>query len=181
VPYLEKLKGKEVFVVGQDESTITPGELSLFEKYEDLWAHISQMELSIDNDARVIHGVLFPATFLPSTFRGTTPFLVMCDTLESMEEEPVGVIVEVPAATVEELAEFIENILNAAVPDINTTIDDIYVVYGYEPRLSITLDPEEIDEGAISEGKALVAEADVLEDAFYTEQIMTGLDQVFPT
>ena len=180
MPYLDQYNGREVFIIGQDETSIVSAEIHVFRTYKELWEHVVQLELSVDYDVRVIHGVLITAEVLPSNLNGTTPYVVMCDINESEMGSVVGKMTEIPAASIAELAEALETIIGDPVQEVTTNVDNMYVLYGYEPHLSIHLDTEELDEGPIALAKPLVDDIMEIQEAYYTEHITSQIDEAFP-
>jgi len=158
----DKYIGKEVFVVGVDD-TNPSGPLEVFDSAEEMFTYLkTQIEIGVDADVRVLHGVLTKADTLPHSTRGKAGFLLAFDEyMESTYEANAGCIVEQCFSDVNELANEIENMVGTSIGPIATVdIDYLYILYGYELKTFVNIDLEDLDEENIDVCKKIALETE---------------------
>jgi hypothetical protein len=148
--------GDEVYVLCADEDQETSGPLRVFDRLSQLQAHMTKLNVARANQLRVIHGILTPAEFLPSSLRGKTPYLVV----QNVDDADKGMVFEATSSTVEDLAADIQSVLlNAATYAIGAEgIDDLHILWGYEISICLSVDEDDIDEEALDGCIAISAE-----------------------
>jgi len=135
---------EEVYIVGVD-TTITPsGELTVCGSYEQLITHLKTKNISICSDLRVIHGVLTSAKTIPKELKNQQPFIVII----SQENHSRGTIYDSESDNYEELAYEISSLLKRNdMVNFLFEMDHIFVVYGYELSIVMSVDEDDIDAG----------------------------------
>lgn len=143
--YIEAMAEDEVFVVTGDED-LDDSPTYIFGNLDDVEDYLKTLQASMDANTRVLHGVLTSAEYLPTDFRNRTVFVV----IRSPEDAMSAVVVESGASAPAELAEEIEVLVQtghhmATIPDI----DDVYIFYGYELTIRLTVNWDDVDEEII--------------------------------
>ncbi len=152
---------EEVYVVGADH-TVTPfGELEIFDSYERLLSHLRTKNISICLDVRVIHGILTSAKSIPKNFYGKQAFILLFDP----DGESQGILLDSDADNdCQELATEIQKLLaSEEAGGFSFEIDDVYILYGYELNVVMSVDEDDLDEEIISKCKKVADEAAKLE------------------
>lgn len=146
----------EVFVVGIDVSTALSGPLNIFKSYEEVLDHLNNLNPVIDSDTKVLHGILTSAEVLPSSFNNSQPFIIIKDP----NDDEIGSIIEIEDDNnVEDLADKITGLIVwAGNIEISCTpeIDNIFVLYGYEVDMVLSITEDNMDEQQIEEGKEIL-------------------------
>jgi hypothetical protein len=159
---MDEFLGREVYIVtgSEDEET---SEIFITESQLVLDERLISMSPMIDQETRVIHGVLTPAETLPPSFRGKTVFMMALDPGSGTISE--GCVIESNCTTPEELAAEIETIIDAGVGfsfgSSEVKIGDLYIIYGYELKVGLAINEADIDEETID---ACINIADEIED-----------------
>lgn len=138
---------KEVYVVCGDEDR-NDALLFVTDSFKNLKYFLDTLLPDIDCDTRVLHGILTPAEFLPDSFKGKSVF-VICQNPEHLNK---GNVVDAGSVTPQNLAESVTNLLNeddAIIESSPVTIDDIYILYGYQLQVKLYVDSEDTDEEVI--------------------------------
>lgn len=137
---------KEVYVVGADSVSCVCEEIKIFLSFEELINHLKTKNLEINNDLRVIHGVLTSAKTIPADLRGRQAFIVLLD--PAVEDQ--GMLFDSSSDNnFRDLAEEVESLVDSEDADFLCTIDDIFIVYGYEMPLTLAVDEDDLDEEII--------------------------------
>jgi hypothetical protein len=146
---MEKYLYKEVYVVGPDSTVSDSGELVVLPSFEDLLSHLTTKSVSINSDLRVLHGVLTPARAIPSDLKGRQAFILLKD----KDQEDHGVLLDSDSDDdYMDLAGEIEGVLDSEeIASFFYEIDDVFILYGYEISLVLSVDEEEIDETVIAD------------------------------
>jgi len=153
--FLDDYLNDELFIVCGDEDQEGGTEMYLFSEIANVQAHLLTMTPSIDSDTRLIHGILTRAEFLPKRMRGKTAFLI----IENANDPEKGVVTETAACSVEDLAKDIQSVLARGQEFIAFNgIDALFILYGYELELSLTVDPYTLDEEVIDDCIAISVE-----------------------
>lgn len=153
---LKEFNGQEVYIIIGDEDEDV-SDIFVTESWEDLVAELATKTPDVDSDVRVFHGVLHSAEFLPNSFHGKSAFVVIQDPSDLTR----GCLVESCSDSPEEVAADLTNVIDmgggGAFTDL-IDIDDIFLLYGYQMNLCITVSEEEVDEEIISAGEMIVDE-----------------------
>lgn len=147
---MEKYLYEEVYVVGTDGAVSYAGELTICGSFEDLLSYLKTKNVSINSDLRVLHGVLTPAKTIPNDFKNRQPFILLKDP----DSTGHGIMLDADAENdCNELALEIEMILDAErseeIASFFFEIDHIYILYGYELSLTLSIDEGDLDEEII--------------------------------
>jgi hypothetical protein len=146
---IDRFLYQEVFVVGVDHVTSIAGELKICESFEDMVEYLRSKTVGISLDLRVLHGVLTSAKAIPNDFCGRQAYILLTDP----EGDGYGSFLDSTADdSCEELAEEIEKLLSSEEIAVSfLEIDDVYVLYGYELNIILSVDEDEIDEELIAQ------------------------------
>ena len=136
---------KEIFIVTGSEDEESE-EIKVFATWKNLILHLNNMNAAIDSDTRVFHGILSPAEVLPSSFKGKSIFVVCLDPTDKTRTK--GCLVESVSDTPADLGEEIESVISMGESSHaqSIDIDDIYILYGYQLEVCLSINEEEIDE-----------------------------------
>lgn len=155
---MEKHLYNEVYVVGPDSVVSDGGELTICSSFEDLLTYLKTKNVSINSDLRVLHGVLTSAKSIPKTFKNRQPFLL----LEDPEKDGNGIMLDPDVDNdCNELASEIERVLQGSeeVASFFFEIDHVYILYGYELSLTLSVDEDDLDEDTIKDCLEISQEA----------------------
>lgn len=146
---MEKYLYKEVYVAGPDSTVTTSGELTICGSFEALLNHLKTKSVIINSDLRVLHGVLTSAKTIPKDFNHRQPFILLKDP----DSNDRGIMLDADAENdCNELASEIERLLeNGEVASFFFEMDDIYILYGYELSITLSVDEDELDEEIIED------------------------------
>lgn len=132
----------EVFLVAPDTMNCSSGPLFAFKALEELLDYLRGKSLTTSTDVRVLHGCLTPATVIPKNLERTQHFVVVKDP----NNHNRGAIFDSEAEDFEELADRVEEILEREeIAHSFAGIEHIYILYGYELSVVMTVDEEEMD------------------------------------
>jgi len=139
---------REVFIIGTDNTMVSDGELEICETFEDLLTFLKRKNAMVDSDLRVIHGVITPATAIPRDLQSRNVFFLIKDptdesraVLKDSDSEDDFI----------ELADEIEKMLGSEeIASFLFEIEDVYIVYGHELTLALTVDEDDLDEEIIA-------------------------------
>lgn len=150
---MKNMIGEEVFVVGIDNVIVNSGPLDIFSSYEEVIDHLNGLNPIVDSDTKIVHGVLTSAEILPDTFDDVKPFIIIKDP----DDGEIGSIIEIEDDDkVEDLADRITDLV-AGVGNVEVAclpeIDDIFVLYGYEIDVVLSITEDSMDEQQIETGK----------------------------
>lgn len=151
---------EEVYVVAPDSNASASGYVKVFKSFEDLLAHLKSKNPGLTSDLRVVHGVLTPAEVIPSDMRERLAFLVIEDPTKPGD----GILLDADVDNdYKELAERIEEVLeNEDVADFYFEVEDIFIMYGYELNLVLSVNEDELEEKTIEVCKEIAADAALL-------------------
>lgn len=142
---MDQYINREIFIVsGDDDEEIS--DIFIAENRIELDEHLASLNPATDGDIRVFHGIITYAEYLPTSFHNKSVYIVV----ESNDQPGQGCVVE-GGETPEEVAREIESIIISSSPMTygNLSIDDIYILYGYQIGLGIAIDEEDLDEEKI--------------------------------
>jgi hypothetical protein len=168
---IEQYSGEEIFIICSATSDSPFGVLRVFDGFigpVQVIQALSEYTLAETPDLRVLHGVLRSAEFLPQSLRSVTAYLVV----ENKTMEEMGVVIESSADTPEQLAAELSTVLeNIDGLDLGgaESIDDLFILYGYEVDICLTIDKESIDEEVIDRAIAISEEAEKTKEVAVSE------------
>jgi hypothetical protein len=137
-----------VFILCASGTYDDNGMMEVFRDIEELNRKLVEYSEEELEDYRVLHGLLASVKVIPKDFCGLFPYLVVEDLMEPGQ----GTVVESDADVPQELTVQIEKALSKVSdsdPDVEYTIDDIFVLYGYELTLTQTANLQEQDRIAL--------------------------------
>ena len=127
--------------------------------------YLKRLTTSLDYDAVVLHGVLTKAASIPRNLRGKKAFII----LEDIYNADQALVLEAGVQSDKGLAEKINALIDgddkhlAPLPwrnyAVDIDIDDVYILYGYEVSVILSLDEEEIDDEVIDTCKKIAKDA----------------------
>lgn len=136
----------EIYVVGTDSEVTGGGELTVCTSFEALLSHLETKNVSINSDLRVLHGVLTPASAIPNDFQNRQPFLLLKDP----DTNGHGIMLDADADSCRELAVEIEMVMESEeVAPFFIEIEHVYILYGYELGLALSVNEDDLDEETI--------------------------------
>lgn len=170
---LEDNCNKEIFLAysGEENNNQHGSSVEVFTTTEllALVEHLKKMTPSLDHDTIVLHGVLTKASSIPKNLRGKKAFIL----LEDIYTADNALVLEAEVHSDKELAKKINNLIDekykhlAPFPwknyPISITIEDVYIFYGYEVSVILSLDEEELDEEIIEACKKIAKDAITIE------------------
>jgi len=143
---MDKHLYKEVYIVGADSALSISGELTVCSSFESLLEHLKTKNISINSDLRVLHGVLTSAKSIPKDFKDKQAFLL----LEDPDSKDHGIVRDADADSCEELAAEIMTVLDSEeIASFFFEIENVYILYGYELSLTMSVDEGDLDEDII--------------------------------
>jgi len=152
---LSNLLYEEVYIVGVDTTTTPSGELTVCGSYERLITHLKTKNISICSDLRVIHGVLTSAKSVPKELKNQQAFIIAID----QENHSHGVILDSESDNYKELSYEISSLLQGnKVTSFFLEIDQIFILYGYELSVVMSIDEDDIDTGLVIDACKEIAE-----------------------
>lgn len=159
VPF-DKYLNEEVFVVGVD-NTEPAGQMEMFTSASELFKYLKyQIEVGIDPDVRVLHGILTKADVLPSSIKNKAAFILAIDPDYNFNIT-MGCIIEQCYTEINELATEIETTIGTSMGTIvEVDMDYIYILYGYELKPFISVDLGDVDEETIHVCKKIALESE---------------------
>ena len=153
------LVGQEVFVLASDELTravANKREFHIYDSVEDLTEGLKGIPTDLADDLRVVHGVLTRATTLPSDLNGKTAFVIA---ISNLDEED-GYMVEA-GDTVEHVEDTVTDALTSGICGMyDIEIDYIFVVYGYELSIILSVNDDDVDDEVIDTCHQIAEEVD---------------------
>jgi len=146
---MEKYLYDEVYVVGADSTVSAGGELTVCGSFESLLDYLKTKSVSINSDLRVLHGVLTSAKTIPKDFNNRQPFILLKDP----DSNDHGMLLDADAENdCNELASEIETLLESEeAASFFFKIEDVYILYGYELSLTLSVDEGDLDEEIIED------------------------------
>ena len=145
-PTLNDLVGQEVFVLCPGEDAIGADLIYIAESLTEIDGYCANLDPATEGDYRVLHGVLISGEYLPSSWRGKTPYIIIQDPLE----EGRAIVVEgdgsidAVASQIEDMMEYTQESFSQ---DIE--IENVFILVGYQIQLLLTTDFDGLDEEAI--------------------------------
>jgi hypothetical protein len=165
---LKDLVKKEVFVVCGDEDE-DRGEIFITNNWDDLLTHMKTLSPGIDSSTRVFHGIIYSAEFLPNSFNKENVYVIFQDP----EDDQQGFVTEADTSSVSGVADDIASLVEGQamnVFDADLTIDNVFLLYGYQLQTCMAVDEDEIDDQIIEACEEIVDEADEVARAIRAER-----------
>lgn len=159
---IDKYLYKEVYVVGTDSTVSDGGTLMVCGSLEDLMEYLRTKSIGIDYDLRVVHGVLTSAKSIPKDLKDRQAFILLVD----KSADDYGIMLDSDTENnFNELGEEIEKVLvSEEIATFFYEIDNVYILYGYEMSLCLTVDEDEIDENIIEDCLVIAEQAKKLKE-----------------
>lgn len=152
---LDNFLYQEVFVVGVDHITSSFGELTVCKSFEEMVDYLRGKTVGVSSDLRVLHGVLTSSKAIPNDFCGRQAYILLTDPEREgfAEGDSYGSFLDSTSDdSCEELADEIEKILASEEIAVSfLEIDNVYILYGYELNIILSVDEDEVDEDLISQ------------------------------
>lgn len=164
---LKDLEKQEVFVVCGNEEEDS-GELFVTNNWDDLLTHMKTLSPALDSSARVLHGIIYSAEYLPNSFNKESVYVIF----QNPDDEQQGFVSEADTDSVGGVAADIASIVESEtlnVFDAELTIDNIFLLYGYQLQTCMSVDEDEIDEQILQSCEEIVEEADQIAQAIRKE------------
>ncbi len=153
--YDEAVNEEQIFLVTGEEDS-DEGPTTFYNSMDEVEDHLKNIHVSLDSGAKVLHGILTTAQYLPTSFRGRTAFVV----IRNPEDPFLSAVIESGASTPEELAEEIESFLLGGNVGITIPeIEDIYIFYGYELTVCLAVDWDDLDDESLHRCQQVGADA----------------------
>jgi hypothetical protein len=154
---LRSLVGEEVFITAASEEE-DEGEIFVTTSLFGLLDHMGNLSASTDSETRVFHGVLSTAEVIPESFKNKSVFLVFINP----NEVDRGYVAESGSGSPDELAVEIEGIIGQCDLLFNgdVSIDDMFILYGYQIEVCLCVKEDSIDEEAIYTCKKIYDEVE---------------------
>jgi len=163
---IDSFYGDEIYILCADEDRETHGLLKIFERLSRLQGYMATLNVDQAKELRVLHGILTPARYLPSSLRGKSSFLV----IQNRTDAEKGLVFETTSSCVGDLAgdisSVVENAGSIALTDFDS-IDDLAILWGYEVQICLTIDEDELDEEALDGCIAISAEVKEIAEGGY--------------
>ena len=157
---IERHLYEEVYVVGVDNTVTSSGELVVCDSFEKLLSHLKTKNVSVSGDLRVVHGVLTSARAIPKELYNKTAFILLVD----QETAEHGILLDSDVDDFEELAEEIQRVLKSEeAASFFIDIDSVYILYGYELQIRMTVSEEDLDEEPIATCLKIAEAAEILD------------------
>lgn len=156
----KKHLGSEIFIAGYDGDQEV-GELFMCDSLSDLNDHLSIMNPISEANLTVVHGILTSAEYIPEDI-GRGVYVIVVDP----NDDGSGCIFEFTSANPDGLAELIEENLSEPHCELSSglTIDNIFILYGYEANMCYAVSEDEVDEGVIETSQKIADAANEMEE-----------------
>jgi hypothetical protein len=145
--------GNEVFVIGRDATNVSVESLEVYTGFFDtVDALATKTPISGDDDIMVLHGVAVPANVIPKNFNNLDVFVLV-----DIPDKGIGVIYPVESGEVKEVEQSIKALIDATELEygIEVSIEDVFLLFGSELTVVLTILQEEQDEEIIERGLRL--------------------------
>lgn len=151
--------GKSVFIVGYD-GDVEIGDIDAFETIEALNEHLSSLSPISETNLTVLHGILTSSECIPEDI-GLGVYLVVTES----EEVDTGCVFEVSSGMQESLTELIEEVLSGDKDGfVDTAIDNVFVLYGYEMSMCYAVNKDQIDDKTLEESQEIADVANKMKE-----------------
>lgn len=153
--------GRELYIVGPDDEG-DQDEVIAFPTVKGLKRFLASMNALVENDLMVVHGVLTSARSIPDDVDHSAYIIY----LDSGDGTGIGSIRSVQEATPHGVEKAVEEIVEL---EMLESVDDVYILYGYEIPLCYTIDDEDVDEQILEECKHVAEKAKEISKAMEAE------------
>ena len=146
-------KGYEVFVAGTDDSgpLYVCGTIKLLNE----WLKDS-CTLTMDTGMRAFQGFLTSAETIPGDLRGKNAYII----IEDPDEKESGIILDNSFDDPDFVVSEVESIVGNSIGSIiNAEMENVFILYGHEIPISISVSEDDIDEEIMDVCKKLAMEA----------------------
>lgn len=116
----------------------------------DVMESLNPKDINCSKNIKVVHGCLLPAAILPNNFNGIGGFIVV-----NLPNTNYGLFTGNAFYNSDELATAIQTTINHK---CDIEIEDVFVLYGSEIPLTLSIAEDELDEELIERGCAIVRE-----------------------
>ena len=159
---MDDFVGKEVFVVAPEEDTIT--EISFYLDVMSVNEHLICLAPTDEPEIKVFHGILARADTIPSDLKDKKCYVIMMSAAYANSTIQGLIFLSECDDDSDVLARDIEEAVGESRGGsiFNTSIDDIYILYGYEASTGICLNVESLENEEVEACKTIVSEAEEL-------------------
>jgi hypothetical protein len=154
------LLDQDVFIVASDETfhgsdEVDNREFHVYDSEDDLREGLADLDIVVGDQIRVFHGVLAMAEALPSDLHDRNAYVVVAPNWTD------DAFVVDAGITLEFLEETVTEIISKGIGGLHgLDIDDIYILYGYELSVTLSIDEDDFDEETLEGCRVLSAEAE---------------------
>ena len=150
--------GKNVFIFGaksDDTESMLFGTREVTSFVVEIVDHLLEYSVADHSDHIVIHGSLCKLHTIPAEIpAGVTPYIIVMD-----EQQVIGGILVLPTdSSAKDIATIVQYLVVGADDCCSIPIDQLYVLYGYEVEMKLTVDEEAADEELLSRCEEVVAD-----------------------
>lgn len=157
--------GNEVFVAGFD-GDVEVGELAMFDSIFDLNEHLTSMSPISETNLTVVHGILTSAECIPEDI-GRGVYVIVVDP----DDDGNGCIHEFTSEDPDSLARVIEENLSKKHSELgDLTIDNIFILYGYEMSMCYAVSEDEVDEATIEASQKIADVANEMREKILSKE-----------
>jgi hypothetical protein len=157
---LKRNCNKEIFIVynEEDNNEDLPVKIYITSEFMELVDHINKLTPGLDFGVKILHGILTNASALPKNLRGRTAFIIIENTYNLNH----ALISESDAQSDKDLANIINSLLHNKPANL-FDMEHIYILYGYEIPIMLSLNEEELDEEIIDTCQKIVCDVNTIE------------------
>lgn len=141
--------GKNIFIIGaksDDTENMAFGPMEVTSFIVEIVDQLLEYTVADHSDYMVIHGTLCKLQAIPAEIpAGVTPYILVMD-----EQQVIGGILALPTdASAVEIASVVQSLVVGADDCCSIPIEQLYVVYGYELEMKLTIDEDSTDDKLI--------------------------------
>lgn len=171
---MEESNKKGVFVVGTDGS-MGAGDLTMCETFQELNEYLKSLRTDIDEGTMVLHGMVTSARYIPADV-GSNVYVVVQDP----SHPGSGCIYETEYPDSRSIETMITNFIKRGDEYYDhISIDNVFIVYGYELTLGFSADEEELDEEAFGRCEMIANNVKDITEADLTDMPIDEEDALF--
>lgn len=167
---LDKNIGDEVIIIcpkAEDFANVLIGSVEICDQMVEVVDSLLEYPAVDSLDYGVLHGVLTEASSLPPSIpKGVKAFLLIMD-----ENFEVGGAFEVKSTSILSIAEEIRELVVGSTSDSTITIEQIYIIYGYEIKTVLTIDESTTDDEVIAACKELIETIPIAMETGLNEEV----------
>ena len=154
---------KEIFLVYNEEKNDNdiPVKVEIISEFMELVEHVKSLIYSIDSGTKILHGLLTRAFSLPKNLKGKSAYIIINNGYNTDRV----LIMESGAQSDKDLADTIDALLayNTTGFTVPLKLENMYIFYGYELSITLSLDEEEVDEEAIDVCQEIVNDIKIID------------------